>query len=388
MSDLTESMLAKPTSLAGTQRKGEVLPATRAIEITGTTVSAEIRAAAGTVNEGTGLTYLTEEGLNPDEWEAIAFRKIKYGEGLESVKFSYRRRLSERAVEMEDLIRLVKSTTSRSRHQRRKAGPLGFLVALGDMQYGKIDGDSWEGALTRAITYLEAARDRLYNLRRQGHEIGTVVIAFLGDHVEGFTSQGGAGTWRTPLTLNEQIRLTRRTMFHAVQIFAQTSARVVILAVPGNHGRVTTQNGSNTRYDDSHDTEALIAVSEACALAPGAFGHVEFYVPATDEITVTVDVAGCRIAAVHGDRWTKGKAMEWWAGQAFGKSPLTDADVLLSGHYHHLIIEEDGTRMHVQVPALEAESTWWRHKKGTPGNPGVVTALVGGGRLRALEVIR
>lgn len=360
---------------------------TRQLEANGDELVATINGPAGEVNEGTALRYLEDEHLTPADWEATHFRKIEYGAGLVSVKFSFRRRQRSGLPDLAELVAQSRDRYYRSRASRRAVGPFGFIVALGDTQFGKIDGDGVEGALGRCIEYLEAAKEQLAVMSKR-YDIGQVHIALLGDHIEGFTSQGGANTWRTQLTLNEQIRLTRRTMMHAVQTFAQSAASVTVVAVPGNHGRVTTANGSQTRYDDSHDTESLIAVSDACALTPGRFGHVKFYVPETDEISVVCDVAGTSVAHVHGDRYAPGKHFDWWRGQAFGSPAFAGADVLMSGHYHGFLAEEQGRQLFLQVPALEAESTWWRHKKGTPGNPGLLTAVTSDGQTRHVEIVR
>src|ERR1700754_3407793 len=97
-------------------------------------------------------------------------------------------------------------------------------------------------------------------------------------------------------------------MLHAVELFAPLAGRVSMAAVPGNHGEAVRFAGRGvTRYDDSHDTEALIAVHDAAQLNPAAFGHVEFYVPQTDELTVVVDFAGTIVAHAHGHQWRPGK---------------------------------------------------------------------------------
>src|SRR5690606_33659020 len=145
------------------------------------------------------------------------------------------------------------------------------------------------------------------------------------------------------LTLNEQIRLTRRVMLHAMLTFAPRVDRLTMAAVPGNHGEAVRINGKGvTRYDDSHDIESLIAVKDAADLNPERFGHVEFYVPDTDELTVVVDCSGTVVAHAHGHQWRTNKVFEWWRGQAFSGSPLAHADLLLAGHLHHEHIESDG----------------------------------------------
>lgn len=383
-----DDLLKAPTPAPRRPAKPET-ELTRSIAVTKNTVEAEIRDREGLVNEGTGLDYLKEEGLNPDEWEATHFRKIKYGEGMESVKFSYRRvgYLDPERPDVSELIAVVK----KSRPSRKSEGLTGehaFVLALGDMQFGKVDGDGPEGALNRALRYIDTAATTLGSLRKR-FGIDQVHIAWLGDHIEGFVSQGGANTWRTHLTLNEQIRLTRRVMLYAVEVFAPLARKVTVAAVPGNHGEPQRFQGKGvTRYDDSHDTEALVAVSEACALNEKAFGHVEFYVPANDEMTVVLEMADTVVGHVHGHQWRPGKHLQWWQGQAFGGSPLADAQVLLAGHLHHFLVDTSGPRTFVQVPALEGESTWWRHATGERGNPGAVILVIEGGLVKTAEVIR
>jgi predicted phosphodiesterase len=390
-SELVDELLAKPV---GPVRPVAPAPTefTRSLELSGNTLTAEIRGEEGTVNEGTGLDYLTEEGLNPDEWEAIGFRKGKWGEPgapFESVRFTYRRKLTELEAERPPIDELIQVIETHVPSATRPGGTYGALVLIGDMQFGKTDGDGVSGTLERTISCINKAADRIETLR-EIQDIGHIEVAWLGDHIEGFVSQGGANAWRTDLTLNEQIRLTRRVMLHALLTFSPMAETVSMVAVPGNHGEAVRFAGKGvTRYDDSHDTESLIAVSDAAALNPGAFDHVQFYVPETDELVVTTEVAGTNIAYAHGHQWRPGKHFLWWKGQAFSKeSVMWAVDLLAAGHLHHEEVDSDGDRTYIGVPALEDESTWWRHATGTGGSPGIMLVLVRDGRADHKEVIR
>lgn len=385
--ELTDQLLAMPTAPAVAQRPTDPRDFTSDITVTGTKVDGTINGPVGTVNEGTALAFLEQENLNPAEWEATHFRKITYGVGMESVKFSYKRIAGPGAgnLDIDDLVSLAKA---QSKAGSLPGGDRAYVVALGDMQFGKIDGDGVDGALARCIDYLDRSRD-LLEVQRQRFDIGHVHVAWLGDHIEGFNSQGGANVWRTQLTLNEQIRLTRRVMYHALELFHDGAEKVSMAAVPGNHGETQRFSGKGiTRYDDSHDTESLIAVSEAAAMNEAAYGHVKFYVPTEDEMTVVLDLAGTLTGHAHGHQWRVGKTFDWWSGQAFGRSPLRDATLLLSGHLHHEHIESSGKRLAVQVPSLESESTWWLHAKGVPGNPGITTLVTANGHTSPIEIIR
>ena len=377
---LLDDLLSKPVGPAIAQRKKVIEDFTSEVTISGGTATAEVRDLEGAVSEGTALKYLQEEGQNPDEWEVTGFRKIRYGQGMESVRFTYKRvqQAAGLALPLDELIAAVGD------HQPVSARPVGthgFLVLVGDMQFGKIDGDGPAGTLRRTVDCLNKAADALLAYR-QLYDIGHVHIAWLGDHVEGFVSQNGANAWRTNGTLSEQIRLTRRVMLHALKTFAPLADEVTMAAVPGNHGETVRFEGSGvTRYDDSHDTESLIAVKDVADMMPEAFGHVRFFVPNTDELTVVTEVAGTVIAHHHGHKWRPNKHFEWWTGQAFNRdSNMHVADLLVAGHLHHEHVEENGSRLFAQVPSMEQESTWWRHKKGVAGSPGLLVAITKDGK--------
>ncbi|AUG87230.1 exonuclease [Streptomyces phage Omar] len=394
MSDLTEALLAKPTAPAVAGRKVDPeKDFTRQIEVKGDSADVTVRAETFEDTESAATDVLRGQGLDPAEWTVTGFRSSEWtmanGDTGVSTRFSFTRCASGTERErpaIDELLAAIDSTPVIEPPQ--ETGGHTFIVALGDMQFGKIDGDGVEGTLQRTIACLNSAASLVEHYRRR-FEIGHIHIAWLGDHVEGFVSQGGANTWRTQLTLNEQIRLTRRVMLHALLLFAPMAGRITMAAVPGNHGEAVRIGGKGlTRYDDSHDTESLIAVKDAADLNPQRFGHVEFYVPDTDELTVVVDCSGSVVAHAHGHQFRPGKHFEWWKGQAFGRSSaMHQADVLLAGHLHHEFIEADGPRTFIQVPSMESESTWFRHSKGAEGAPGLIVAVTKDGRVPVKEVV-
>jgi hypothetical protein len=101
-----------------------------------------------------------------------------------------------------------------------------------------------------------------------------------------------------------------------------------------------------------------------------------------------LDVCGTIVGLAHGHQWRAGQHNTWWAKQSHGRQPIGDADLLLSGHLHHLRVEQTGSdKTFLQVPALESGSQWWKHRTGEWGHPGIVTALVGCGTWRSLVIL-
>ena len=397
MSDsLLDELLAKPVGPAIPARQPDPdRDFTRQIEVSGDGAEVTVRGPAEMDPQDTAATVLRSHGLDPAEWEIKGFRSSEWtmpnGETGLSTRFSFARTRPASSIgpDISELLAVIDN------HQpRQPSGTIGegehtFIVALGDMQFGKADGDGPAGTVQRTIECIDRAAE-LVDVYRQRFDIGHIHMGWLGDHLEGFVSQGGANAWRTSLTLTEQIRLTRRVMLHGALTMAPLAPRVSLAAVPGNHGEAVRFNGRGvTRYDDSHDTESLVSVRDALAVHPDRYGHVEFYVPDTDELTVVVDCSGTVVAHAHGHQWRPGKHFEWWKGQAFNKaSALLQADVLLAGHLHHEFVDTDGPRTFIQPPAMESESTWWRHAKGTTGAPGLIVAVTKDGQVPVKEVVR
>jgi hypothetical protein len=395
LSDLLDELLSKPV--------GPTIPArqtdpdrdfTRQIEVSGDAAEVTVRGPESMDPQGSAAACLKAQGLDPADWEVKGFRSSEWtmpnGETGVSARFQFAKKTpaDRSGLDIDELLAAVDN------HQPRQLataaeGDHTFVIALGDMQFGKADGDGPAGTLKRTIECIDRAAE-LLDVYRRRFDIGHVHMGWLGDHVEGFVSQGGSNSWRTSLTLTEQIRLTRRVMLHGALTMAPLASRVSMAAVPGNHGEAVRIAGRGvTRYDDSHDTESLICVRDALALAPERFDHVEFYVPDTDELTVVVDCSGTTVAHAHGHQWRPGRHFEWWKGQAFNKaSAMHQADLLLAGHLHHEHVDTDGPRTFLQPPAMESESTWWRHAKGTTGAPGLMVAVTRDGHTPVKEVVR
>ncbi|GGN40035.1 putative phosphodiesterase [Actinoplanes campanulatus] len=393
--ELLSELLAKPVGPEIKARKTD--PAkdfTKQVEVTGDT--AEVTVNAETKTEADAARgVLIEQDLNPDEWDVAGFRVSEWtrpnGDPGISTRYTFKRKAKAAAggrLPIDELLAAIRVQIPSIGD--RPTGAWGLVVLIGDTQFGKSDGDGIEGTVKRAIECIDKAAQQirtLGNLFRIGH----IHVVFLGDHVEGFVSQSGANTWRTQLTLTEQIRLTRRMMLHAVLAFAPLSDTVTFAAVPGNHDQAVRVAGKGvTKYDDSHDCESLIAVADAVKLAESrGLDHVQFFVPESDELTVTLDVAGTVVTAAHGHMWRPGQHMKWWQGQAFNRdSAMHQTDLLVAGHLHHLVVDTDGHRTFIQAPALESESTWFRHATGTGGAPGIVLALTQGGKTDLIQTIR
>jgi len=254
-----------------------------------------------------------------------------------------------------------------------------FHFAAGDLQLGKMDGDGTQGIIDTYMASVAKAVDQWKAYKRP-----PVHIAFLGDCLEGNQSQGGRNMWRTHLTVTEQLRLFRRLILHTIDAFA-AAPQITVDVVNGNHDDV--QRQITTRADDGHATESAVAIAEALALNPERYGHVHVYVPGVDEDHIVRKINNTVIVMAHGHQWSRGKSLDWWKGQAFNLQPAQAGHILLHGHEHEFSIQSRRDRLVVCVPALESESTWWKHKTGDQGKRGCITFTTHDGEFANLNLV-
>ena len=286
---------------------------------------------------------------------------------------------SLKSLDMEDLLKHAKKKTK----ETPAGGPELFVFLAGDLQLGKPDGDGTEGTVRRFYDSLERSVDRYKRLRKSG-AAGPVLLAWAGDCIEGVNSQGGALVGRLELTITEQVRVYRRMLLDQVQAFSDLSDDVSVVVVGGNHDEaLRIQNHMASTYDDSWAVEGAAQVADVMK-ASGR--EVSWFLPLKDQLHLTVDLAGSRIGVLHGHQ-TKGKMQSWLANKALSRDPIGMADIVLSGHYHYLRIEQFSDMTWIQTGSLDGGSVWWSHKGGVEAPPAAVTFLTAERRWHSLEIV-
>lgn len=329
---------------------------------------------------------LAEFELDPAKWRITGLRRSKWqrwdGEWLESFRATFVPSSGSVYVDPQELLDIVakwKPQSTARKPVKLSVSPVAYIVVLADTQVGKIDGEGSEGIIKNVLHKTDLAVARLKELRKAGREIDTIYLPQLGDCIEGMNSQGGKHIWRTDLDLTAQIRVYRRLLLHMVKTFAPLADKVIVPCVPGNHDEaVRVGNSMATTYTDSFALDAASAVADALADHPD-FKHVSFVFPKYDTLSVTLDMAGTVVGLIHGHQ-CRGKAVEWWKNMAHGQQDIGEATLLLSGHYHHLRIEQSGRKTWMQAPALDGGSQWFENSTGQAAPAGMLTLTVGQGR--------
>ncbi len=336
---------------------------------------------------------LAEFELDPAKWRITGLRRSKWqrwdGEWLESFRATFVPSSGSVQVDVQELLDIVgkwKPQKPVSSPVKASVSPVAYVVVLADTQVGKIDGEGSEGIIKNVLHKTDLAVARLKELRKAGREIETIYLPQLGDCIEGMNSQGGKHIWRTDLDLTAQIRVYRRLLLHMVKTFAPLADKVIVPCVPGNHDEaVRVGNSMATTYTDSFALDAASAVADALADHPD-YKHVSFVFPKYDTLTVTLDMAGTVVGLAHGHQF-RGKAVDWWMKQSHGMQDIGEATLLLSGHLHHLRVEQSGAKTFIQSPALDGGSTWFQNSSGQAAPAGMLTLTVGGGGWSDLLIV-
>lgn len=302
------------------------------------------------------------------------------GDWLAYYKFDIRKKSS--VQDLSDIIEIIEGIQP-TQWTATGANDYAFVFAAGDLQLGKSDTDGTKGIVERYTASLAKAVTK-YKMMRDLGLAGPILISWVGDCIEGMVSQGGRNARRTELTTTQQVKLLRRLMTETIKAFAPLSNDVTVVSVPGNHDEAQREPVA-TDHSDSWAVDALVAVSEALTFNPEAFGHVKCMVVPFDELTTTVTVAGTTITHAHGHQWTRGKHWDWWSGQHWGDHDPGKADILLCGHLHTGVYEQQNFKHFIRTPSFEKESTWFRHKTGLVGNPSAVTFLTKDGKIRYMD---
>jgi hypothetical protein len=267
----------------------------------------------------------------------------------------------------------------------------GLVVAMGDWQVGKSDGDGVEGTVERLAAIPAHIEARWKALRRIGVPLEVVYLCFAGDLKESCNGHYTQQQFRTVLNNRDQRKIIRHSAERVIDRAAAFAPRVAVKVVGGNHGEEREGGKSHTDFADNVD----VAVIEDIAYAyshTDRYPHVSFAIP-NDDLTLTFDHDGTVVGLAHGHQAGFGsgdprtKIHNWWKGQMDGQQPIGDADILVTAHYHHPWMIRRGARTHFGCPSLDGGSDWFRNQTGQHAPPQTLSFVVTGSGWSHMELL-
>ena len=329
-------------------------------------------------------TVLRVWGLDPEKFEVVEPVLFNvWGDTLGVLNRQWKGKVVQKVrgsnADVEEIIEEIK----RHKFSRPKVSEDGsaLIVAISDIQLGKGENGGSAKIVERFLAGIDEVEQRWKDLRKSGKPLSKLVVVGLGDIIENCDGHYDMQAFQADLDRREQITVARRLITKALSQWSKFAPEVLVACIPGNHGENRKGGKAFTSFGDNDDVAVFEQVAEIFAANPEAYGHIKFIIPKND-LTVTLDVYGTIVGLAHGHQARRGggnaigKVESWWAKQALGMQPVSDATLLLTGHYHHLAVATHGARTHIQAPSLDGGSQWYKEVAGVDAPVGMLTLVV------------
>lgn len=266
---------------------------------------------------------------------------------------------------------------------RGQGGTTTKIINLSDFQWGKVDelGGSAETLARSEAALAKVVQDLLDD------PVDEIVLVDPGDVLEGTESAPNAlGT--NDLSTTQQVRVSRRVFWRWIEALAPLAPRMIVIGVPSNHCRV--RRGKDAMGDalDDWGIEIISQLQDIAAVNEAAYGHVQFIVPEEHQEHVLFTLIGGQVLGVaHGHQKRSAAQLAAWV-KSTGRRGLQQADIVVVGHFHHLVVEAFGDMQWLFVcPTNDNGSSWFTPSSGERSEPGVLTFRVDARGWYALDPI-
>lgn len=350
------------------------------VEFDGTTGTATTE---GLTNQPNFDDFLRERGYDPAEYEVVGntVRTSQWqrydGEWLTSYRFQFRKRL----LGQELPILLAEAKKKVKVNKLPKAEDKALVILWSDLQVGKVD---YRGNSQSLIERVELTKIRLKNLIRE-QKPSKIIFADLGDTIEGFSNTADMVQLQSnDLSIMEQVDLALTFAYDTIRSIYELVPDITYASVGSNHcqWRVGKQ-----QVGKSSDDWAIFIGRQLARLAEAQDLKIKFLEPQPWDESLALDVFGDNfhiLGVVHGHQagGRPENVPDWWRKQSFGKQPVSDATVLVHGHWHHLRVTELGSTPHghsrflISASTLDNGSNWFRKQSGEDSVPGLVTFVL------------
>ena len=326
--------------------------------------------------------FLIDAGLNPEEIDIIPpvrtsrWQQREGGEWLTSYRFTFRRKTA--GIDLPLLLAEAKKKVKPPKVTSTQEKAL--VVLWSDLQVGKVD---YRGNSHSLIERVELMQSRLIDMvKRERPE--QIIFADLGDTIESFYNAADLQQLATnDLSLMEQVDLATTFAWQTLRRLYEHVPNITYASVGSNHCQF--RIGKQVIGKATDDWGVFIG-RQLARLAKEKELNIRFLEPQPHDESLAVDVFddGFHILGiVHGHQARRPDQLgTWWRGQAFGRQPVADANVLVHGHWHHLRVTEMGStprqtsRFLIMAPTMDNGSGWWKKITGEDSVPGLATLML------------
>lgn len=319
--------------------------------------------------------FLIEQGFDPAEYEIVGAPRTsrwqKYdGDWLTSYRFNFRK-----TSPIGDLKLLWSKAKPPKKSKVQPKADTALVVMLADYQLGKSD---HRGGAEEQLGRILSAYDTLELQFKKG-KYSDIIFAEMGDIVEGFGNKADMQQLATnTMSIMDQVDLATTLTYEIIKR-ASKYAKVTYATVASNH----CQNRINKQAVGlpGNDDWGIFIAKQLARLTKEVGLDLKILIPQPSDESLAVDVFddGFHVLGLwHGHQSARPDAVpSWWEKQTFGNQPVSAASIGLTGHFHHLRVQElgqhsnGGSRYWIQGKTMDNGSSWFRLNSGQDSQPGL-----------------
>jgi hypothetical protein len=323
--------------------------------------------------------FLIEQGFDPDKIEIYGpirtsrWQQREGGDWLVSWRFNFRTR-SELEIDLPTLYSQARKTKLPVRKETKEGKA--YVIVPADFQVGKVGS---RGNTQDLIARVFESYARIEQKLKQG-KYEKVIILDAGDIIESVSNKASLAQLESnDLSPMQQQDLAAALMWDLIKI-AHKYAPVTYASVGSNHCqfRVNGQVVGKPGLDDV----GIVILQQLRRLTTELGMDVSYLIPDPYDESLAFDVFGDQfhvIGLAHGHQAKRPNGMEMWLQkQQFSNAPISAFTTFVSGHFHHLRVEElgqshnGGSRYWIQASTMDNGSDWFRLQAGTDSTTGIV----------------
>lgn len=326
--------------------------------------------------------FLTEAGFDKDKYEIVGEPRTSRWQVARPFPLdpqwltAYRFRFRLRGTIEQDLPTLYAQAKKKPPKATRTGNEdKAFVIIAADYQVGKVASRGGTQQLIERVMQSYANIEQELKTRKPGK----VVIVDAGDIIESISNAASMAQLESnDLSVPQQVDLAASLMWDLIKM-AHKYAPVTYASVGSNHCQVRV-NGQAVGKPGLDDWGIVIA-QQLRRLSTEMGMDVTYLIPQPYDESLAFDVFGDNfhiLAIAHGHQAKRPNMVQsWLEKQAFGNGPTSNFTTFISGHFHHLRVEElgpahnGGSRYWVQASTSDNGSDWYRLTSGTESTTGI-----------------
>ena len=250
-----------------------------------------------------------------------------------------------------------------------------FVIVAADFQVGKVGSrGNTQDLVARVFESYQAIETKL-----KAGKYEKVIIVDAGDIIESVSNAASMAQLESnDLSPMQQVDLAAALMWDLIKL-AHKYAPVTYASVASNHCQF--RFGGQTVGKPGLDDWGIVILQQLRRLTTELGMDVNYLIPQPYDESLAFDVWGDNfhvLAVAHGHQAKRPNSVEQWLQkQAFGQGPCANFTTFISGHFHHLRVEEigqahnGGSRWWVQASTSDNGSDWFRLMSGNDSSTGI-----------------